>query len=123
MTFNPLRVKSKGRFFVPLACIAALLVTHVTSVLAADSRAAPAMEAEAMKQPAMDYDTQYAAFEDLASHHRFQRHEEQLEMRALSENEKDDGKSQARNGRWHLASFMPVRYDHKTALVSVLQAA
>ncbi|KAF9952878.1 hypothetical protein BGZ72_005862 [Mortierella alpina] len=95
MTFNPLRVTSKGRFFVPLACIAALLVTHVTPVLAADSRAAPAMEAEAMKQPAMDHDTQYAGFEDLASHHRFQRHEEQLDMRALSENEKDDDKKES----------------------------
>ncbi|KAF9285637.1 hypothetical protein BGZ68_003682 [Mortierella alpina] len=91
MTFNNLRVKAKGRILVNLALIAALLlsgmVANVTPILAADSRAAAAVDARAAKPAAMDRDAQYAGFEDLASHHRFQRHSEQHEKRASSEEE------------------------------------
>lgn len=96
MTFNNLRVKAKGRVLVNLALIAALLlsgmVANVTPILAADSRAAAAVDARAAKPAVMDRDAQYAGFEDLALHHRFQRHGEQHEKRVPSEEEEGNGK-------------------------------
>ncbi|KAF9944961.1 hypothetical protein BGZ70_004181, partial [Mortierella alpina] len=44
-----------------------------------------------MKQPVKDHATLYAGVEDLASHHRFQRHDGQPEKQAFNENEEDDG--------------------------------
>ncbi|KAF9571288.1 hypothetical protein EC968_000784 [Mortierella alpina] len=93
MKFNPLRAKAKSQYLVHLACIAALLlsgmVADIAPVLAADSPAAASVDTAEMKQPVVDYDTQYAGFEDLASHNRFQRDNEYLDNQVPNVSEED----------------------------------